>query len=341
MTTPKTRFDLPPSLARADGKPRRVGFELEFTGLTIDQATVALQSALGGEARTQSAAERVLRVNGLGEFNIELDWDFLKRKAAVAADEAADGDQDGEKDDDSGREWIGLLSDAASLVVPLEVVCPPIPIGKLDALDAMVSGLRAAGAVGTENSPLAAYGTHVNAEIASLDPATISAYLRAFALLQWWLVDAHEVDITRKISPYIDLYPEAYLESLARRSEHDLERIFDDYLEHNATRNRALDLLPMLAHIDAARVQAAVNDPKVKPRPAFHYRLPNCHIEQPDWSLARAWNLWCVVERLAGREGDVDELGAAFLERSRPVLGVVRADWVAHVDTWLKERELA
>lgn len=335
MTNPNMRFALPPCVARADGKPRRVGFELEFTGLTIDRTAAVLQSALGGEARTQSAAERVLRVDGLGEFNIELDWDFLKRKAAVAESEAGNGDAG------SGREWMGLLSDAASLVVPLEVVCPPIPLGELDALDDMVAGLRAAGAVGTESSPLAAYGTHVNAEIASLDAASICAYLRAFALLQWWLVDAHEVDVTRRISPYIDLYPEAYLESLALRAERDLDRIFDDYLAHNATRNRALDLLPMLAHIDSGRVQAAVNDPKVKPRPAFHYRLPNCHIEQPDWSLARAWNLWCVVERLADREGDLDELGAAFLERSRPVLGVSRADWVAHVDTWLKERELA
>lgn len=332
MTNQNTRFDLPPTVARADGQPRRVGFELEFTGLTIDQTAAVLQSALGGELRTCSAAERELRVDGLGEFNIELDWDFLKRKATDA--------ENAPEDDGSRREWMSLLSDAATLVVPLEVVCPPIPLGELDALDDMVVGLREAGAVGTENSPLAAYGTHVNAEIASLDAATISTYLRAFALLQWWLVDAHEVDITRKISPYIDLYPEAYLESLAGRADHGLDRIFDDYLEHNATRNRALDLLPMLAQIDADRVQDAVNDPKVKARPAFHYRLPNCHIEQPDWSLARAWNLWCVVERLADRKDELDELGAAFLARSRPVLGVNRASWVAHIDTWLKEREL-
>jgi hypothetical protein len=37
----------------------------------------------------------------------------------------------------------------------------------------------------------------------------------------------------------------------------------------------------------------------VKPRPAFHYRLPNCMVDEADWTLAEEWNRWVVVERLA------------------------------------------
>lgn len=43
-----------------------------------------------------------------------------------------------------------------------------------------------------------------------------------------------------------------------------------------------------------------VEDPHlVKARPAYHYRLPNCLIDEPDWRLAREWNTWVAVERLA------------------------------------------
>jgi hypothetical protein len=117
--------------------------------------------------------------------------------------------------------------------------------------------------------------------------------------------------------------------------------IFADYLEHNARRNRALDLLPLLAQVDEQRVRCAVDDPRIKSRPAFHYHLPNCHIEHPDWSLASSPNTWCVVGRLAERKDDLDNLAAEFLAADRPLLGVGRSDWVAFIDQWLKDGALA
>jgi hypothetical protein len=201
----------------------------------------------------------------------------------------------------------------------------------------MVSELRRAGAIGTEESLIAAYGVHINTEIPRLDADTLFAYLRAFAILQWWLVDAHEVDATRKVSPYVDLHPEVYLREILSKSESTMDEIFTNYLDHNASRNRALDLLPMLAEIDSDRVRVAVDDPKIKARPAFHYRLPNCHIERPDWSLASSWNTWCVFERLADRKDDLDALAAEFLAAGRAILGVGRNDWVKFIDRWLKD----
>jgi hypothetical protein len=329
MSEDSKRFELPPRPYRDDGDPRMVGFELEFSGITLDETAAAVCSALGGTVQSETPAERTVLAEPFGEFTIELDWDYLKRKAA-------DTDRG-----EPGSEWLEHLSRAAAVLVPVEVVCPPVPVTGLAALAPMVESLRAAGAVGTEESLIAAYGVHINTEIPRLDAKTLFAYLRAFALLQWWLVDAHDVDPTRKVSPYVDLYPAAYLMQVLARPDATIDDIFDDYLQHNPTRNRALDLLPLLAEIDVARVRGVVDDPKIKARPAFHYRLPNCHIERRGWSLAGAWNTWCVVERLVGRTDDMDALAAAFLAADRPLLGVSRGDWVDHIDRWLRDRGLA
>ena len=339
MDSESPAFATPPATRAEDGAVRGVGFELEFSGLTLDRAADAVRTALDATTASSNAAERVLSVDGLGDFTVEIDWDYLKRNAS----EAADGEDGADRQDggDGPGGWLEALSDVAAMVVPVEVVCPPIPLDALDRLAPMVDALRAAGAVGTEDSLLAAYGVHINAQIPRLDAPTLSAYLRAFALLQWWLVEAHEVDISRKVSPYIGLYPEAYVRLLLTTPEPDLDRLSADYLEHNATRNRALDLLPLLAEIDAERVRDALDDPKIKARPAFHYRLPNCHIERPGWSLAESWNVWCEVERLAARPDDLRDLGAAFLDADRPLLGVGRSDWVARVDRWLSDRASA
>ena len=323
--TARNGFTLPPSPRNDAGDYRRVGFELEFSGVTMEQAVAALADSLGAKTREQSVAETLLEVEDLGEFNVELDWAYLKRKAAESGDEKSDD------------EWLELLSQAAALLVPVEVVCPPIPLDRLDALEPMIESLREAGAVGTDESLIAAYGVHINTEIPGLDADTLFAYLRAFALLQWWLVDAHQVDAARRLSPYIDLYPEAYLRKVLERDTASIDEIFDDYLEHNATRNRALDLLPLLAEIDEARVQRAVDDPRVKPRPAFHYRLQDCHIEKSDWSLTEAWGTWLEVERLAADGDALDALAAKFRDAHRPVIGVKRRDWVETIEQWHRD----
>lgn len=325
----QVKFKTPPVTVKDDGTPRMVGFELEFSGLTLEQTVDTIQSCFGGTLGSGTAAEQVVHVEFLGDFNVELDWEYLKRKAE-------ENDQNGESGD-----WVEQLSKAASLIVPVEVVCPPIPITNLNVLNPMVSALRKAGAVGTDESLLAAYGVHINTEILRLDAATLFSYLRAFSMLQWWLVEAHKVDTTRKISPYIDLYPENYVKQLLSRSNPGIDTVCSDYLEYNATRNRALDMLPLLAEIDEERTRSAVGDPKIKARPAFHYRLPNCSIEQTDWSLAQSWNNWCVIEQLAHRSDDLTELGAAFLDADRPILGVSRKEWLGFIDQWLKNHGLA
>jgi len=329
MNAPPTTFELPPTLIRDDGGVRRVGFELEFSGIDLDATAAALVASLGASLKSETAAERVLQVESLGEFRVELDWAFLKNQAAKQGRSAIE------------EELLERLSEAAALVVPVEVVCPPVTLDDLAMLDPMVHALRKAGAVGTEESLLAAYGVHVNAEVPGVDAATLHPMIRAYCLLQWWLVDRHGVDPTRKISPYIGLYPAAYVEHVLSAPTTEMDDIVDAYLEHNATRNRALDLLPLLSEIDESRVRSAVDDPRVQARPAFHYRLPDCHIEQEDWSLSRSWNSWCVVEKLAERADDLNALAKDFLEANRPLLGVNRGRWVETLGEWLNDHALA
>jgi hypothetical protein len=324
----KCGYELPPRVERDDGGTRRVGFELEFSGIDLDTAAAALEASLDAEPVSETAAERVMRVGDLGEFIVELDWAYLKKKASE------------EGRSDIGKEWLEQLGKTAASVVPVEVVGPPIPVTGLAVLDPMVEALREAGAVGTEESLLAAYGVHVNPEIPSLDAGTLQAYIRAFSVLQWWMVDALAVDATRRVTPYIDLYPEAYVTHVLSRSGMGMDEIFDDYLEYNATRNRALDMLPLLAEIDEARVRKAVDDDRIKARPTFHFRLPNCEIETEGWSLAGAWNTWCVVEKLAARPEELEALAEEFLDARRLLLGVKRSEWVERVGQWLGDQGL-
>jgi Putative amidoligase enzyme len=62
-------------------------------------------------------------------------------------------------------------------------------------------------------------------------------------------------------------------------------QLFEHYLEHNPTRNRPLDLLPLFVHLHGPGLLKRVEDaPLVKPRPTFHYRLPNCELTNPGWT---------------------------------------------------------
>jgi len=323
----KVDFKIPTRTQTDSGSARNVGFELEFTGLELDTTIGVVVRALNGHELKRSAAHAEIEVEDLGMFNVELDWNFLKQKAAASNKQGED-------------EWLELLTQAAALLVPMEVVCPPVSMHNMEKLDGLVAQLREAGAVGTEDSLIAAYGVHINAETPSLELDTIRAYVEAFGLLQWWLVYEHQVDLARRVSPYIDLYPETYLKELFAAEYANMDEFTDEYLKHNASRNRALDLLPLLAHLDAPRVQRAVADTKIKARPTFHYRLPNCQIDKSSWSLAQCWNTWWVIEELANQPEELQQLKDKFLAMRRPIFGVSRGDWTQIIHTWARNKNL-
>lgn len=321
-------FKTPPLTTTDAGEMRRVGFEIEFTGLTIGDATTILQRTFGGELEQKSAVEYELNTPQYGKFKVELDWEYLKNTALEA------------KLNDEGHEWVDFLHNIALSVVPLEIVTPPFPLDKLNELDKLIPALRDAGAKGTDDSVIAAFGVHINPEIPSLDVRTVHAYLKSFALLQWSLNKAHDVNVSRKISPYIQLYSEQYIEQLIDKDYQDINALIDDYLAYNPSRNRALDMLPLFACIDEERVNRVVKDSKINQRPTFHYRLPDCLIENSNWSFATSWNIWHLVEILAADTNALDMLSGRFKAMSLPVIGVKRNEWMKEISQWIKNREL-
>jgi hypothetical protein len=309
-------FDLPPVVRNARGAVRRAGFEFEFAGVGLKAAAIIVQHVFGGRTVVQGTFAREVRDTRFGHFSVEIDSSLLKeRRYERALNELG---LDPATLDRAGLER--NLVRVFSRLVPFEIGTPPIPVTELAPLEELRRLLRQNGARGTRASLLYAFGLHINPEIPAEDPGALLNYLRAFLLLYPKLKRHGEVDVARRLSPYINPFPEAYARLVLSDGypARDFGRLIDDYLEHNPTRNRPLDLLPVLAHLDRERVttRLARQDLRlVKPRPAFHYRLPNCQVDEPDWTVAREWNSWVEVERLAN---DPERIGQLVRENQGP-----------------------
>lgn len=324
----ESRYHMPPRLCTAEGRERSVGVELEMSRIPLEDIARRVQSLYGGRIEVEDRFTCHVKDSQLGDFEIEFDARWA---------------HDRKKHDAETHDWRAAIEryadDAllglAEAVVPAELVCPPLPLSQLPRLDAAIESLRAGGAVGTDASVLYAFGLQFNPELPALDADTIRRYLQAFACLADWLREREQVPPTRRLSPFIRDYPAAYTRLLLRPDYRpDLGRLIDDYLEHNPTRNRALDMLPLFALIDEPRVRAAVPEQKINQRPTLHYRLPNSRIDRPDWSLHAPWNRWVEVEALADDEARLQEWMAGWSEHDRdhPIDFV---GWRDKVTQWL------
>ncbi len=331
MTPPS--FDLPPQTRNPDGEIRSAGFELEFAGPAIEEVAGLVRELYGGEARAQNPYRWEVRTADLGSFKIELDWALLsdpderRRLRAMVDDEETEALVERAE---------ALIASLARRVVPLEVVTPPIPLNRLEELERLREGLRELSSEGTDSSLVYAFGLHLNPEAPALDAPSILAHLRAFLLLQDWLVERHEVDFTRRLTPYVNPFEKDFAEHVLRDGyAPSIGELIDDYLAHNPTRNRPLDLLPLFAHVDATRVFARVDDQLVGARPAYHYRLPGCRVDQAEWRLAKEWNLWVTVERLAADAPRIEAMRRAYLEQAGSTLAFLKTSWSERVAEWL------
>lgn len=320
------QFDPPPRRNNAEGETRRVGVELEMAGIRPHQVAEAVVDAVGGHIEVDSAFVTHVRETEVGDFRVELDADLLKSRQYQEL-LAEFGIDIGEGDE---REQIEMLiSRVAGLIVPLELVGPPVPWTQLETLDGIRERLHRAGARGTQSSPLYAFGMQLNAEVASLEADYLLSIIRAFLLSYDELIEAERVDLSRRITPYVQPFPEEYVAHVLQADyAPDRDELIDDYLRLTPTRNRPLDLLPLFAHLDEGKIMnAPVEAHLVKPRPAFHYRLPNCLIDDPDWSLATVWNRWIGVERLADDRDRLERLRERRLSSSSPLRRWLSRAW--------------
>lgn len=325
----RSRWRQPDTLTRPDGEVRRVGVELEFLGLPLEAVGDLLGDTLDARPRTLSRAELTV-ASEHGDFRVEIDNEALKRFAREQA--AAREDETSAVD----RLALELFTELSSLAVPCEIVTPPLPVTELETLvEPVVRRLREAGARGTRQSLIYAFGVHLNIEPPALKPREVTSLLKAFVLLFDWLQAQEQVDVSRRATTYVSRYPADY-ENLLADPDYwpDWDGLIDDYLYFNPTRNRALDMLPLFASVDESRVRDVVDDPRVQARPALHYRLANCHVDEADWSVSEPWNRWLVIEALASNSRDLADACAAFQEDRRRILHLVDNEWLKTSEKW-------
>lgn len=306
----ETVFEMPPETRNAEGEERRVGFELEFAGLPLKDAAAAVREVFGGDLEEEGPFE--LRVVGtaVGDFQVEVDATMLRDRRYMEVLEEMGLSVDLSELEKPIEKIVGWL---AELVVPFEVTTPPIALGELARVDELRAALAAREARGTGSRLRYAMGLHVNPEAPSLEGESVVRHLRAFLALYDSLKEATDVDLTRKLTPYVDPFPAAYvLLALDPAYAPSLAEMAADYVAHNPTRNRPLDFLPLFVHLLGPEALVGLPDEEpVSPRPTFHYRLPNCRIDEPDWTVAEEWNRWIQVERLAAAPDELARRGAA------------------------------
>lgn len=295
-------FLLPPTLRNGAGQMRTVGVEVEFAGPSAEAAVQAVQRAFGGRIVEEDPHAYRLTGSNAGDLSIELDSRMLhpskssEGKSGFLPRIAA---------------WFGF---AASYIVPCELVTSPVPMDRLQDIDQVLSVLRRIGAKGTQDAAFYAFGLHFNPEIPRQDAQTALAVLKSFVLLNPWLRREVAPDATRDLLGFAAPFPAGYVHHIVAPDYWpDMATFIDDYLAANPTRNRDLDLLPLLHHFDAPRVRAALPNEKINGRPTFHYRLPDARVSDAGWSIAPEWNRWVAVERLAEDRDRLNALGAAFL----------------------------
>src|SRR5918993_499301 len=144
-------FDQPPWLENWDGRPRSVGVEIEFAGLSAQQAASTVAEALGGEVVQEDPGDpHAFAVKGteIGDVSIELDSRYVHPGDSLIKAVGA-----------TIASWAGS---AASYLIPCEFVTAPVPIDRLYEIQRAVTILREAGARGTQDAPIYAFGLHFN-----------------------------------------------------------------------------------------------------------------------------------------------------------------------------------
>jgi hypothetical protein len=71
----------------------------------------------------------------------------------------------------------------------------------------------------------------------------------------------------------------------------------------------------------------------VRARPTFHYRLPNCDIDEVTWSPAQEWNRWVFVERLGADRTQLNQLSSRFGEAQNRITLI--DPWPEELAAWM------
>ncbi|MBN2760959.1 MAG: amidoligase family protein [Rhodobacteraceae bacterium] len=309
---PRDRF-LPLPDHQGPSAGRKTGIEVEFAGLSPEEAAEIVRAEWGGTITREGPRDLVVTGGRLGQVKVELD---ITLKNAWVEEMAAD-----------------ILGD----LVPVEIVTAPLAQDDLPQVDALLVKLAQAGAEGSRAHIAYGFGVHLNPERPN-DAATV-AIARAYALLEDWLRASDPLDPARRVLPFIDPWPRALVDGLAGAEGWLLADLGRAYAQLAPSRGYGLDLLPLLQDACPDTLADVPEDQLKGGRPTFHYRLPETRLDEADWSLAYEWNRWWVVEAVAA---DAVLLGALAQDWQdyRAALTTMRGDWLERVTDRLTDVQL-
>lgn len=329
---PETRFKSPPRTTNPDGKERLAGYEFEFTGVEMHNVAKIIQSLYGGSIEKVSTYKFLIKGTQYGSFKIELDAQVLSEKKYEETLRLIGIDVSLFKNIESIETKV---KDIASSVVPYEITTPPVRLSQMEAFNSLLEELRNWKAKGTGSSIFYAFGLHINPEIPDRSTENILNHLRAFILLDPWIRFDAKIDLSRRVTPYIKEFKEDYKSLLLSEDYHPaLDQLIQDYFAFENSRNRPLDLQPLFMYLNKELTEPFLADTLTQPRPAYHYRLPNCSIEDDDWTLASEWNRWVLVETLAADESTLRQYGRAYLKMKKESAIGFKAKWIKLVNRW-------
>lgn len=307
---------------------RRVGFEIEFSNVPLEDVCDIIINLYGGSAHFEHSAEALIKDTKFGSFRVELDAEPVKKLTAYLAEESKASETLARVSDAVTGSAIDMVKELAPKVVPTEIVAPPIPVGQIPELDRLRAALFEKGAKGTKASVQNAFGLHINPEVKEPTAGSLISIMQSFALLHPWLLNAHNVDIARRITPFIKPFSADYIERiLSYSSDIEIRQLIREYHQFNPSRNRALDMLPMFKHLDPdLTVQLYGVDEKINARPTFHYRLPNSEAADREWSLMQEWKVWQTIECVADEPACLEKLKEIWREQEDKTLSFMSAD---------------
>ena len=299
----------------SQGKPRRVGVEIELAGLTEAQTAGIVQAAWGGDVRARTNHDLTVIGGAYGDVGVELDSVLRDHANTRIADK---------------------LLDWSRAIVPVEIVTAPLLPADLAEVDRLIGDLVAAGAEGSHDGLFYGFGMHLNPEVSGTDAAGVLPVVRAFGLMEDWLRAIDPIDPSRRLLAFVDPWPHDLIDLLAADGEvRDIDDLLRAYVRLTPTRNRALDLLPLLEHLRPAALSAVMDPCMLKGgRPTYHYRLPEARIGAPGWSAVYEWNRWVLIERVADNLDLLAQLAEAWRDHRNSRTGT-RGDWALRVQATL------
>lgn len=328
------QFHTPPHRLNTDGEERKTGFEFEFTGVSMEIAADLVAKLYGGNFNKISTYEFEIKNSSLGTFKLELDAQLLRdKKYEKFLNKIGIKIEDFKK-----KESIeGSLKDIASSIVPFEIISPPIPLSKMSELNRLVTELRKHRAKGTGSSFIYAFGLHLNPEVPDVSADSILRHLQSYVLLDGWIRKDAKINLSRRLTPFINEYEEKYIHYILQPDySPDLEQLIRDYFEYDNSRNRPLDLLPLFMFLNDTLTNSLIKEELTTSRPTYHYRLPNCSLEDENWTLAEEWNRWVLVEKLANDTKSLDQYSRAWIRMKRETLIGFEQKWTKLMDRWVQ-----